>query len=212
MKNVSKVVAFVLSASAGVWMTGCAAEMADAEDTDSAYANVEHAKGITKGAPGRGMIGQDSQVGGDLGLGGQVAGGVLGKGARIPAQGTQVEQPALGGQVGGEEKAEETQRVGEQDLGQETEDQDLAEAEDAAGQEGETASSQEALSSWWRYGYGGWGGYRRAFGARFLGPHFYGNRFLPYGYGYGYGYYPGAIYGYGGCAGAYPYAYGGCYW
>lgn len=206
MKNVSKVVAFVLSASAGIWMTGCAAEMADAEDTDSAYAGVEQSKGITKGAPGQGMIGQDSQVGGGLGLGGQIAGGVLGKGARIPAQGTQVEQPALGGQVGGEEKAEDTQRVGEQDLGQETED--LAVPEDAAGQEGETASSQEALSNWW--GVRGWGAYRPWYG---YGGRFFGARRFGYGlgYGYGYGYYPGAFYGYGGCLGAYPYAYGGCW-
>ncbi|MRG97925.1 hypothetical protein [Polyangium spumosum] len=90
MKNVSKVVALILSASAGVWMTGCAAEMSDpGEETDFALANVEQG-GVSKGkglapmdipAPSKvdkGMMGgQGGQFGG---ISGEIESPILGKG------------------------------------------------------------------------------------------------------------------------------------
>ena len=88
MKNVSKIVALILSASAGIWLTGCAAELGDIdEETESALDNVHKGAGITKGRIGAASdieVGQDSQLGENLPLGGQVAGeiagGMLGKG------------------------------------------------------------------------------------------------------------------------------------
>ncbi|MDC3957559.1 hypothetical protein [Polyangium jinanense] len=76
MKNVSKIVALILSASAAVWMTGCAAEVGDFEDTDSALANVEKGAGITGGNI---SAGQDSQLGENLPLGGEILRGVISK-------------------------------------------------------------------------------------------------------------------------------------
>ncbi|MDC0746604.1 hypothetical protein [Polyangium mundeleinium] len=173
MKNTSKVFALILSASAGVWLTGCAAEYGDlSEDTDDAAANLEKG-GITKGhlggqaefpaiSKGRGMIGQGSQFEGGLG-----------KAARVVAGGTQIEQPAFGGSLEGgqaarEEKVEEGQRAGlEGQLSETALVNEESAGQDVAGQveEGDTSESQEALSSWCGAGIGyagfgyGWRGY-----------------------------------------------------
>ncbi|HVK69813.1 MAG TPA: hypothetical protein VM694_35385 [Polyangium sp.] len=176
MKNTSKLVALILSASACVWLTGCAAEYGDlSEDTDDAAANLEKG-GITKGhlggqaefpaiSKGKGMLGQDSQFEGRM----------LGKAARVVAGGTQIEQPVFGGsQEGGqaarEEKVEEGQRAGiEGQLAETALVHEESAGQDVAGQveEGDTSESQEALSSWCGAGIGfagyGWRGYAPGF-------------------------------------------------
>ncbi|MDI1429659.1 hypothetical protein [Polyangium sorediatum] len=193
MKNTSKLVALILSASACVWMTGCAAEYGDlSEDTDDAAANLEKGaitkghlggqaefQGISKGhlggqaefpaiSKGKGMVGQDSQFEGRM----------LGKAARVVAGGTQIEQPAFGGSLEGgqaarEERVEEGQRAGiEGQLSETALVHEESAGQDVAGQveEGDTSESQEALSSWCGAGIGfagfgvGWRGYYPGFG------------------------------------------------
>jgi hypothetical protein len=93
MKNMSTIVALVLSASAGVWMTGCAAEVSDLEDTDMAVANVDKGAGIiSKGAP----VSKDMPV-----LSKEeksMTGGQLGETMNLPAGGIsqEIESPILG--------------------------------------------------------------------------------------------------------------------
>jgi len=187
MKSMSKVVALILSASAGVWLAGCAAEMGDpSEETDSALANVEKGGGISTDVPS-----------------------TISKGGSRTAPGGQFG----GGQVT-DEKIEDGQRLGgdgqaaDLNLGQDTGAEDTGAADDVAGQdaaddEGDTSESQEALNSWWGpafrpyyggFGYG-WRGYGVYPGRRFFYGG-YGAPYLPYYYG-------------GGCGGAYL---GGCYW
>jgi hypothetical protein len=69
MKNVSRIVSLILAASAGVWLSGCAAEMTDSdEDTDIALANVE--QGGSNAALG--SSGEKAKENAGLSKGGQV--------------------------------------------------------------------------------------------------------------------------------------------
>ncbi|MDI1447241.1 hypothetical protein [Polyangium sp. 6x1] len=190
MKNLSKLVALMLSASAGVWLTGCAAEVGDlSEDTDDAVGNVHKGfgaeKSLTKGSlGGQTEISTISKGKGMIGQGSQFESGSLGKGE------TQGAERVLGGSQEGQVAAEDTQRLGgesqiEGQIEGQVADQGLGH-EESAGQlveEGASSESQEALSSWGGCGAGFIGGYRPWIG----------------GYGYGWrGYYGAGFYG-GGC-------------
>jgi len=205
MKNMSKVVALILSASAGVWMTGCAAEVADLEETDMALANVDKSAGINKG----GLLNEKAEpVSGAIS--GEIDSPILGKGNL----GKGDVGSKLGGQAADEaiQDVENVEDVDSQAAGGDAPLADEAEADQDEAAEGETGESQDALSTQRHWGgrrFGGYGhrgwyggrhfGYGRGFRGGYGYRHFggYGGYGYPYGYGYGYDYFPGYSYGVG---------------